>query len=334
MFGRAERDATSAPDLAARERIEMSRREGRRDACVALAICIGVQLACDLLQLVFRGAVIAPGYPLLIAGLTLAVAVPTGFFASRLPHPLAATLALWVFAEFFAQAPSLPVGLPVAAAVAAATWLGLRRARPKAFAAGLALAGCLWVGLVAAGPLVAAMGGPFVALPEWASAGLLYLLTGAALVRQARAQLFGAPVAIAAPVIALAALLAVVAFRNPAPDRSAFERGPGPAAAGQPNLLVLILDTVRADHVSLYGYERETTPQLAHWAAERCAAVFPRAYSPSSWTAPAHLSLFTGTLPSEHQVHCGNQAHLRSPVMDPPRRWPSGSRASGCAARA
>jgi hypothetical protein len=58
-------------------------------------------------------------------------------------------------------------------------------------------------------------------------------------------------------------------------------------------VLVVVLDTVRADHLSLYGYERATTPELERWAESRGAAVYPRAYSPSNWTAPAHLSLFT-----------------------------------------
>jgi arylsulfatase A-like enzyme len=291
---------------------------GRGGAWLALAICIAVQLTCDLLQTAFRGAVIAPGYPLLIAGLTLAAAVPVGLIASVLPHPLSVALGLWAFAEFTLFAPGLAPGLPVGALVGVATWLGLRRARPTAVAAGIGLAACLWLGLVAAPPLALALPGPYASFPGWAAGAFVYLVTGAMLVALARAHLFGAPAGIVAPALALAALLAVVAVRNPEVDRSAFERRTGPTAAGQPNLLVLVLDTLRADHVSLYGYERETTPQLERWAARRSAAVFPRAYSPSSWTAPAHLSLFTGTLPSEHQAHCGNEAHLRRPVIDPP----------------
>jgi arylsulfatase A-like enzyme len=225
---------------------------------------------------------------------------------------------LWASAEFIAHVPDLALGLPVAIAIGVMTWLGLRRAQPPAFTAGLTVAACLWMGIVAAGPILLALPVGFHSLPAGVPAAFLYLLVGAALVWRAGASLFGRPVVLVTPVLALASLLAVVAFKNPATDRTAFERGPDPAAIGRSNLLVLILDTVRADHVSLYGYERDTTPELAGWSARRSAAVFPRVYSPSSWTAPAHLSLFTGTLPSEHQVHCGNQAHLRSPVIDPP----------------
>ena len=76
--------------------------------------------------------------------------------------------------------------------------------------------------------------------------------------------MLGLPAGVVAPAAALATLLAVVAYKNPAPDRAAFERGPETAALGGPNLLVLVLDTLRADHVSFYGYERGTTPELAH----------------------------------------------------------------------
>jgi arylsulfatase A-like enzyme len=59
-----------------------------------------------------------------------------------------------------------------------------------------------------------------------------------------------------------------------------------------PNVLLIILDTVRAASLGLYGYERPTTPALTRWAAE--GVVFDRAISPSSWTLPSHGSLFTG----------------------------------------
>ena len=57
-------------------------------------------------------------------------------------------------------------------------------------------------------------------------------------------------------------------------------------------VLVLMLDTMRADHVSAYGYERPTTPALDELA--KGSLLFSRAFSPSSWTLPAHVSLFSG----------------------------------------
>ena len=66
----------------------------------------------------------------------------------------------------------------------------------------------------------------------------------------------------------------------------------------RPPLVLITLDTTRVDHLSCYGYERNTTPQLDAFA-ER-AVRFERAWSTSSWTLPAHASLFTGNYPSRH----------------------------------
>jgi len=64
------------------------------------------------------------------------------------------------------------------------------------------------------------------------------------------------------------------------------------AAAGSPNVLLIIWDTVRAASLSLYGYDRRTTPTLERLARDGVA--FERAYSTAPWTAPSHASLFTG----------------------------------------
>ncbi|MEQ1567093.1 MAG: sulfatase [Myxococcota bacterium] len=66
----------------------------------------------------------------------------------------------------------------------------------------------------------------------------------------------------------------------------------------RPNVLVILWDTTRADHLSVYGYRRPTTPQLDAFAAE--GAVFERASSPGIWTLPSHASLFTGLAPESH----------------------------------
>ncbi len=66
-----------------------------------------------------------------------------------------------------------------------------------------------------------------------------------------------------------------------------------------PNVVLIVMDTVRADHLSLYGYERKTTPFLDWLGAH--SVVFERAYATSSWTVPSHASIFTGLLPGEHK---------------------------------
>jgi arylsulfatase A-like enzyme len=70
---------------------------------------------------------------------------------------------------------------------------------------------------------------------------------------------------------------------------------------GRPNVLLLVLDTVRADHLSLYGYPRETTPNVEKFA--RRGVVFEQARSAAPWTLPSHASIFTGKWP--HQLSAG-----------------------------
>ncbi|HEU4955209.1 MAG TPA: sulfatase, partial [Gemmatimonadales bacterium] len=83
---------------------------------------------------------------------------------------------------------------------------------------------------------------------------------------------------------------ASIGWRFAAERRLAASR-PQPAP-GAPSVLLLILDTVRAAELSVYGYGRPTTPQLERWA-ER-GTVFEHAFAPSSWTLPSHASIFTG----------------------------------------
>lgn len=68
----------------------------------------------------------------------------------------------------------------------------------------------------------------------------------------------------------------------------------------RPNVLLVTIDTLRADHVGSYGYERDTTPNLDRLAAEGLR--FTRAGSPRAKTTPAMASLLSGTYPHEHGV--------------------------------
>jgi arylsulfatase A-like enzyme len=94
--------------------------------------------------------------------------------------------------------------------------------------------------------------------------------------------------------VSLSALVCVVASGcgRPAPDR--------------PNVLVVVVDTLRADRLPFYGCEKNTAPFLEEWATR--SVVFERAWSTSSWTAPASASLFTGVYPLQHGVHLGVKA--------------------------
>jgi arylsulfatase A-like enzyme len=73
-----------------------------------------------------------------------------------------------------------------------------------------------------------------------------------------------------------------------------------PAMAG-PNLLLVVLDTVRAQSLAPYGGRRVTTPELDRWVREH-ATLHGQARSTSSFTLATHGSLFTGVLPAQHQA--------------------------------
>ena len=66
------------------------------------------------------------------------------------------------------------------------------------------------------------------------------------------------------------------------------------------NVLIVVLDTVRADHLGLYGHERATSPNLDLWSGT--GAVFERALTTSPWTLPSVGSLYTGRIPSRHRA--------------------------------
>jgi arylsulfatase A-like enzyme len=73
-------------------------------------------------------------------------------------------------------------------------------------------------------------------------------------------------------------------------------------ANGKPaNLVLLLVDALRADHLSCYGYSRKTTPSIDRIAEN--AVICTNAYSQSNWTCPAMASLFTGTYPFVHKVY-------------------------------
>ena len=82
-------------------------------------------------------------------------------------------------------------------------------------------------------------------------------------------------------------------------ERSAVARLPA-AVPGSPNVLVIVVDTLRADHVSSYGYQRPTTPEIDALAQQ--GTLFENAISTCSWSLPAHVSLLTGRYVFEHGV--------------------------------
>jgi arylsulfatase A-like enzyme len=103
----------------------------------------------------------------------------------------------------------------------------------------------------------------------------------------------------ASTLLALAALLAAGCSDSPGTDGSGAD-GSGDGGPRPRNLVWISLDTLRADRLGCYGYERPTSPAIDALALE--GTVFDDASSTAPWTKPAHASLFTGLYPSRNGV--------------------------------
>ncbi len=81
------------------------------------------------------------------------------------------------------------------------------------------------------------------------------------------------------------------------------------------NVVVITIDTLRADHLGCYGYKAAETPNLDRLAAE--GARFERAYTPVPITLPSHVVIFTGTYPMYSGMHdfSGNNLNPRQPTL-------------------
>lgn len=86
-----------------------------------------------------------------------------------------------------------------------------------------------------------------------------------------------------------------------------------PAKPKAPNVLVIVLDAVRAGCLSLYGHDRPTTPNLQRLASR--AVVYAEARSTAPWTAPTHASLFTGRWPHELSISMSNPLDGSFPTL-------------------
>src|SRR5262245_8276724 len=102
---------------------------------------------------------------------------------------------------------------------------------------------------------------------------------------------------------ALAALLAALA-----------SCGEASQVHGKRNVVLICMDTVRADHLGVYGYARPTTPELDRLAAR--ALVFADASATAGWTKPSVPSFLTGTYPCQHGVYEGSAHGEAGDVTD------------------
>ncbi len=86
------------------------------------------------------------------------------------------------------------------------------------------------------------------------------------------------------------------------------------APASRPNVLWIVWDTVRADHTSVYGYNKPTTPKLAEFA--RGATIYKRAISTANWTLASHASMLTGLYTARHGCHPAQGAPDGKPLPE------------------
>ncbi len=89
------------------------------------------------------------------------------------------------------------------------------------------------------------------------------------------------------------------------------------ANAPPPNIILISVDTLRADHLSCYGYKRFATPAMDRLASE--GLLFEKAVSQSSWTLPSHVSMLTGLYPVEHGCNAvqGDNVIEKKPTPSP-----------------
>ena len=84
-------------------------------------------------------------------------------------------------------------------------------------------------------------------------------------------------------------------------------------STNSPNVLFIVLDTVRADRLSLYGYQRRTTPMLERLAKR--GTRFDAARATVSWTLPSHASFFTGRWPHELDIQWTTPWRVNFPTL-------------------
>jgi len=258
-----------------------------------------------------------PSYLALSAGLTLALALAVSALGGVLRFPRALALAVWVGAALgvsWGWQEGIAAFL-VASLALATPWA--RSTRPALLATVTALA--LACAYLKDSSFAEHLGHKDERLYESVGGVLVQGALLAAL--PALLRLLPARVPVGARVVGLVLVACVLAQRPrlergdgerrlPPPSYSASTpRVPGPERA---NVFLLVLDTVRADHLSVYGYGRETTPVLARWMQARPNAVlYPHAYSNGTWTVPSHASLFTGRVLAEHGAHFALDGSVR-----------------------
>lgn len=99
-------------------------------------------------------------------------------------------------------------------------------------------------------------------------------------------------------------LLSFKCFNYPSLTNSVVNTIMRPPICKDCNVILISLDTLSANHLPCYGYERNTAPNLCKFGEDNI--MFTNAFSNASWTLPSHVSIFTGLYPNQHKVNIQN----------------------------
>jgi len=108
--------------------------------------------------------------------------------------------------------------------------------------------------------------------------------------------------------------LGISFYPRQTPRVQKFKTNSAPVSAGKPNVILIVMDTVRADHLPMYGYGRDTAPNIREFSEK--ATLFPRSFASGSMTLSSHASIFTGLYPFQHGAHCTEQLPEGHPLSD------------------
>lgn len=246
-----------------------------------------------------RGLVAGAAAGAVAAILFAIVDVLGAFRAARVPVEAAefvrlAATSLAVFIPAFAvAAAALGAALVILSGISSRSARFVRWSMPVACA--MAVFGYLAVWQVSARGALGYVGAAKLLILSFVMGIVIYGL----LTVVARALAHGSVVRAAVPLVVCAGLWGLsVALAGPEPPPEDLPEGVRAGTPSSPNILLIVLDTVRADHMSCYGYQRRTTPNIDRFAED--ARLYTNVLSPACWTLPTHASFFTGLPVSAH----------------------------------
>lgn len=281
-----------------------------------MLVCSAALLLFDAGFNLARGSALPPAYWLLVLATSLALAGGVGALGALLRQGARPGLALWLGLEGFAwsESPGFRRWL-LAAAFVLITWavLGLRSrglggplSTALSLACSFAVSILIWPRLGAALSIGSSHGMTTELTTVAVFAALLLVLSLWPFGPRGRGP-GGGWLAVATMVTALLGVHYAYLQARPETARAGIRASRVEEAEPRlPSVILLVLDTVRADALTVYGAKLDTTPRLQRFVeSSPRAVVFPWAFAPSSWTIPSHASLLTGLLPSGHGAHEG-----------------------------